>query len=63
MKTLTERPRMTALTAAGLAFTMAISLAGYLYLLVFWASALLKAKAGKKEAKKSKAGVRKPAKK
>ena len=32
---------------------MAISLAGYLYLLVFWASALLKAKAGKKEVKKS----------
>jgi hypothetical protein len=42
---------------------MAISLAGYLYLLVFWASALLKAKAGKKEGKNSKAGVRKPAKK
>ena len=48
--------------ATGLA-TMAISLAGYLYLLVFWASALLKAKAGKKEGKNSKAGVRKPAKK
>ncbi len=43
--------------------TLAISLAGYLYLLVFWASALLKAKAGTKDAKKSKAGVRKPAKK
>ena len=42
---------------------MTISLAGYLYLLVFWASALLKTKAGKKEKKNSKAGVRKPAKK
>ena len=42
---------------------MAISLAGYLYLLAFWASALLKTKTGTKEAKKSKAGVRKPAKK
>ena len=48
--------------ATGLA-TMAISLAGYLYLLVFWASALLKAKAGKKKGGNSKAGVRKPAKK
>ena len=42
---------------------MAISLAGYLYHVVFWASALLKTKAGKKETKSSKAGVRQPAKK
>ena len=48
--------------ATGLA-AMTISLAGYLYLLVFWASALLKTKTGKKEKKNSKAGVRKPAKK
>ncbi len=48
--------------ATGL-LAMAISLAGYLYLLVFWASALLKTKAGAKEPKKTKASVRKPAKK
>lgn len=39
---------------------LAISLAGYLYLLAFWASALLQSQDGKKSAK---AGVRKPAKK
>lgn len=44
--------------------TLLISVSGYLYLLTFWASALLRTQTEKKDRKKSaKADVRKPAKK